>query len=70
MRKLLRRFPFQISALAIMKILGVEIMNGGYGVSIDDIVSEHAYTFIAHGMIPWRSQSPIPGSPHASGHGI
>lgn len=46
----------EYGALSIMKILGVELMNSGYGVSIDDIVSEHSYTYIAHGMIPWVSQ--------------
>jgi len=46
----------EYGALAIMKILGCELMNSGYGVSIDDIVSEHSYTYIAHGMLPWASQ--------------
>ena len=46
----------EYGALAIMKILGCELMNSGYGVSIDDIVSEHSYTYIAHGLIPWVSQ--------------
>jgi len=48
----------EYGALAIMKILGVEILNGGYGVSIDDIVSEHSYTFIATGIVPWTWQQP------------
>lgn len=42
--------------LAIMKILGVELLNQGYGVSVDDIVSEHSYTFVANGIIPWMPQ--------------
>ena len=46
----------EYGALAIMKVLGVELMNSGYGVSIDDIVSEHSYTYVAHGLIPWTSQ--------------
>jgi hypothetical protein len=46
----------EYGSLAIMKILGCELMNSGYGVSIDDIVSEHSYTYIAHGMLPWVSQ--------------
>jgi hypothetical protein len=46
----------EYGALAIMKILGCELMNSGYGVSIDDIVSEHSYTYIANGMVPWISQ--------------
>jgi hypothetical protein len=50
----------EYGALAIMKILGVELMNNGYGVSIDDIVSEHSYTFIATGIVPWQSQGVHP----------
>ena len=46
----------EYGALAIMKILGVELMNSGYGISVDDIVSEHSYTWIAHGLVPWQSQ--------------
>jgi len=46
----------EYGALALMKILGVELMNSGYGVSVDDIVSEHSFTYIAHGMLPWISQ--------------
>jgi len=46
----------EYGALSIMKILGCELMNSGYGVSIDDIVSEHSYTYIAHGLLPWVSQ--------------
>ena len=41
--------------LAMMKVLGVELLNNGYGVSIDDIVSEHSYTYIAASIIPWTS---------------
>jgi len=50
----------EYGALAIMKLLGLELMNSGYGVSIDDIVSEHSYTFIATGLIPWTSQGTHP----------
>ena len=46
----------EYGALAIMKILGCELMNNGYGVSVDDIVSEHSFTYIAHGLLPWTSQ--------------
>jgi hypothetical protein len=49
----------EYGALAIMKVLGCELLNSGYGVSIDDIVSEHSYTYIAHGMVPWVSQGRI-----------
>lgn len=50
----------EYGALAIMKILGCELMNNGYGVSVDDIVSEHSFTYIAHGLLPWTSQGMHP----------
>lgn len=50
----------EYGGLAVMKILGCEIMNGGYGVSVDDIVSEHSYTYIAMGLVPWISQGRHP----------
>lgn len=40
--------------LAVMRIYGVEIMNEGYGVSIDDIVSEQQHTYIARTLVGWR----------------
>jgi hypothetical protein len=49
--------------IAIMKILGVEIMNAGFGISIDDIVAEHSYTWIGTGIVPWTRQPPILPNP-------
>lgn len=56
----------EYGALAIMKVLGVELMNSGYGVSVDDIVSEHSFTYIAHGMLPWTSQGMHPDMVNAN----
>lgn len=42
--------------LAILKILGVELLNAGFGISIDDIVAEHSYTFVARTVQPWTPQ--------------
>jgi hypothetical protein len=56
----------EYGALAIMKVLGVELMNSGYGVSVDDIVSEHSFTYIAHGMLPWTSQGIHPDMENAN----
>jgi len=42
--------------ISIMKILGVEILNSGFGVSIDDIVCEHSYTYVASSVMPWIAQ--------------
>lgn len=44
----------EYGALAVMKIFGVELLNEGYGISIDDIVSEQQYTYIARMIIPWQ----------------
>lgn len=49
----------EYGAIASMQILGVELLNSGYGVSIDDIVSEHSYTYIAHGVLPWRYETDL-----------
>jgi len=43
----------EYGALAVMKIFGVELLNEGYGVSIDDIVSEQQHTYVARTIIPW-----------------
>ncbi len=39
---------------SVMSILGVEILNEGYGISIDDIVSEQQMTFVAREVSPWQ----------------
>ena len=44
----------EYGVLAQMKIHGVEFLNSGYGVSVDDIVSEHSHTFIATSISPGR----------------
>lgn len=46
----------EYGTLTIMKIIGIELLNSGFGISIDDIVAEHSYTYIAQGIIPWTSQ--------------
>lgn len=37
-----------------MRVYGCEILNEGYGVSIDDIVSEQQMTYVARTLIGWR----------------
>lgn len=51
----------EYGALAIMKIFGVEILNEGYGISIDDIVSEQQMTYIARTILPWQWVKPSYG---------
>ena len=45
----------EYGALAIMRIYGCEILNEGYGVSIDDIVSEQQMSYVARTIAPWSS---------------
>lgn len=45
----------EYGALAVMRIFQVEILNEGYGVSIDDIVSEQQMTYVARQIINWRN---------------
>ena len=49
----------EYGALAVMSIIGVELLNEGYGVSIDDIVSEHQHTYVARTVLGW---TPIPSA--------
>jgi hypothetical protein len=49
----------EYGALAVMRIFGVELLNEGYGVSIDDIVSEQQHTYVARTIIGW---TPVPST--------
>jgi len=54
--------PFDVTITAVneygqsmvMRIIGVEILNEGYGISVDDIVSEQQMTYAARLISPWR----------------
>lgn len=50
----------EYGALAVMNIFGVEILNEGYGISIDDLVSEQQMTYIARTLLPWQWVRPNP----------
>tara|TARA_Y100000310_G_C20657712_1_gene802874 strand:- start:153 stop:860 length:708 start_codon:yes stop_codon:yes gene_type:complete len=39
---------------SVMSILGVELINEGSGISIDDIVTETQMTFVARALLTWR----------------
>jgi len=38
----------------LMRIYGVELLNEGYGISIDDLMSEMQYTYVAKAISPWQ----------------
>ncbi len=46
----------EYGAVARMVVQGVEIMNSGSGLSIDDITTDETCTFVATGLIPWHRQ--------------
>lgn len=45
----------EYGAMSVMRIYGIEILNEGYGISIDDIVSEQQFTYVARSISPWES---------------
>lgn len=48
----------EYGALAVMRIYGVDLLNEGYGVSVDDIVSEQQYTYVARTIVGWTPVKP------------
>lgn len=44
----------EYGSTAVMSILGVELINEGSGISIDDIVTETQMTFVARAILGWR----------------
>lgn len=44
---------------AVMEILGMEILNCGSGISVDDITTDESCTWIGVNIIPWHSQTYI-----------
>lgn len=65
--------PFDITLIganeygtaATMRIYGVEILNEGTGMSIDDLVSEKQCTFVARTISPWTPANPSWKDPNA-----
>lgn len=43
----------ELGQIMSMSILAAEILNEGSGISIDDIVNEMAFTYVAQRVIPW-----------------
>jgi hypothetical protein len=55
--------PFDITVTAVneygaamfMRVIGVELLNEGYGISVDDIVSEQQTTYVCRTLSPWTA---------------
>jgi len=50
----------EYGSLAVMRIFGIELLDEGYGVSIDDMVSEMQHTYVARTMVGWRPYGSVP----------
>jgi len=46
----------EYGSFAVMKIHNVELLNCGSGMSIDDITTDEACTFVATAITPWHNQ--------------
>lgn len=44
----------EYGALAVCRIYGIEVMNEGYGISVDDMQSEFQNTYMARTLASWR----------------
>lgn len=44
----------EMAAAATLRIWGVELLNEGYGISVDDMVSEMQMTYVARAISRWR----------------
>lgn len=45
----------EYGAAIVMRIIGVELLNEAWGISVDDIVSEQQYSYVARAISPWKS---------------
>lgn len=52
----------EYGAATAMRIFGVEILNEGVGISIDDAVSEMQATFVARYVQPWHGSDQVSSS--------
>jgi len=50
----------EMGIAARMSILGIEILNSGSGISIDDITTDENFTYVATGVTPWRALESTP----------
>jgi len=44
----------EYGALAVMRIFGAEVLNEGFGVSVDDIQAAQQFTYVARHVIGWK----------------
>jgi len=44
----------EYGAAAVMRIYGVEILNEGYGISVDDLQSAQQTTYVARTIVGWK----------------
>jgi hypothetical protein len=47
----------ELGQIMSMSIQGAEFLNEGSGISVDDIVNEMAFTYVARRVVPWKPYS-------------
>lgn len=70
--------PFNVTITAaneygqamMMGLFGVELLNQGQGVSVDDMVTETQFTFIARAIVGWKPQDRNSGKKDAYSNSI
>jgi len=50
----------EMGLAARMSVTGIEILNSGSGISIDDITTDENFTYVATGVTPWRAMEFTP----------
>lgn len=58
----------EYGARSFMKFVGVELLNENSGFSIDDIVVEQQYTYIATDIVSWKSETSSADKVHHGGN--
>lgn len=53
----------ELGQIMTMSILALDLLNEGSGISIDDMVNEMAYTYVAQELVGW---APLPGNDGAN----
>lgn len=51
----------ETAAAAVMRIWGCELLNEGYGISVDDMVSEMQMTYVARALSRWKRKANTEG---------
>lgn len=60
----------ETAAAAVLRIWGAELLNEGYGISVDDMVSEMQMTYVARAISRWKRAADNPFTATREGGGV